>query len=167
MNLKRNLLKKKILKLSREAGKSELGKPKELGFVFEGISSEGIIEFIKGFKDQGWNEKQMEIIICDPQEALPRGVEAETLEMENISLSGKLKQEIELHFVKHNYDFLIGYFSEKSLPAALVFAMTAAGFKMGRKPDVFNLFDVEISANDPKVFLEESLKYLQILKAKN
>ncbi len=166
MNLKRNLLKKKILKLAREKQKSKSGKTLKLGFVFEGISSEEIIDFISGFKKQGWNEGQMKILVCDPEEALPRGLETEVLRMENISMGGKIKEEANLGFTNIDYDFLIGYFSEKSLPASLIFALTSAGLKMGRNPDVFNLFDLEISADNSGVFLKESLKYLEILKVK-
>lgn len=167
MNLKRNFIKKKILKLSREDRSMETKKKLNLGFIFEGMSSEETIEFVRRFKKEGWSVGQMKFLICDPEEALPRGVETEVLRLSDISVSGNLKEAIDLNFLDYRYDFLIGYFSTKALTAPLLMGLTSAGVKMGRKPDVFDLFDVEISADEAKVFLEESLKYLEILKVKN
>lgn len=165
MNLKRNFIKKKILKLSRENRSMELKRKLNLGFIFEGISSEEIIEFVHRFKKEGWNDDQMKILICDLEEALPRGVETEVIGISDIDIKGNFKKETDLKFLDYHYDFLIGNFSEKALTASLVFGLTSAGVKMGRKPDVFNLYDVEISADESKAFLLESLKYLEILKS--
>lgn len=167
MNLKRKFIRKNILKLSRENRVAELKKKLNLGFIFEGLSSEEIIEFVDRFKKEGWSEEQMKVLICDPEEAPPRGVETEVLRSSDISVSGIFKEETDLNFLSYHYDFLIGSFSEKTLTASLVFGLASARVKMGRKPDVFNLFDVEISAGEGKVFQEESLKYLEILKVKN
>lgn len=167
MNLKRNLLRKKILKLNKDRKTLNSVKRIELGLVFEGVPSEEISELLKKIKDKGWEENRMKIIICDLEEALPRKVETEVLNLEDIGFNGKIKEELRLKFLEYDYEFLIGCFSEKSLTAGLVFALSGAGIKIGRKPDVFNLFDVEISANESKVFFEESLKYLKILKAKS
>lgn len=139
----------------------------KLGLVFEGVPSEYISELLRKLKKKGWDETRLKIIICDLEEALPRAVETEVLNFEDIGFNGKIKEELRLKFLEYDYEFLFGYFAEKSLTAALVVALTGTDIKIGRKPDVFNLFEVEITANEPEVFLEESLKYLKILKAKS
>ncbi|APG58983.1 DUF6913 domain-containing protein [Christiangramia salexigens] len=105
------------------------------------------------------------LVICGEQVELPEGVEAEFLNRSDISFIGKFKTESIENFANETFDCLICNYNESSWTASLLAAVTTARIKIGVKPDVYNIFDVEINTGDIQIFRQEALKYLKILKS--
>lgn len=137
------------------------------GLIIDAESLKLVKEYISFFEEAGIRKENLKIIICDLKEEIPSELDADILNTEDISLFGKFKAEAIRAFTESSFDFLICDFDKNYYSGALLVASSKASVKIGKKEDVFNIFDIEIDARDTKIFQQETLKYLKILNYTN
>ncbi len=165
MNLKRIILRKKISGFSKTP--SETLDTENAGLIIDAKSLRFLKDYRSLFEQAGIKKENLKIIVCDLKETKPPELDAAILNAEDISLFGKFKSEEIRNFIESSFNFLICDFDENSYLGALLVASTKASVKIGKKEDVFNIFDIEIDVRDTKIFQQETLKYLKILNYTN
>ncbi|MUP47002.1 hypothetical protein E0K83_14750 [Gramella sp. BOM4] len=111
-----------------------------------------------------YSKEDLKLVICGPRKEIVDSSFPAILDPSEISIGGKFDSEEITDFLNEKFDFLICYFSENCLPGILLAARSAARLKIGNSPDNFEVFDLEIEAENAEVFQQEALKYLEILK---
>lgn len=159
-----------VLKKIHQALKSErfyseglLGKA---GLIVDSKNISEKSKLIELHKIVGLSEGQFKTVICGSRNDLEE-VSGMVLDPKEISLAGEFRSEEIREFSQDNFDFIVCYFSEANPVGALLAARTQASVKIGNKPDIFGIYDLEIDADSIDIFQKEALKYLKILKKYN
>ncbi len=165
MNFKRIILRKKISDFSKK--RTEIKRSGNVGLIIDAENLKFKEDWKTFFKQAEIKNEHLKIVICDLKEPKSDHVDAEILNFEDISLWGNFRSEAIKDFKGTDFDFLICDFSEESYSASLLAVSANASVKIGKKADVFNIFDIKIDAKDNQVFRQETLKYLKILNYTN
>ncbi|MFV8226615.1 DUF6913 domain-containing protein [Christiangramia aquimixticola] len=147
--------------------------------LFSGIASEAILVIIEDddienltgltrlYEKLPLNRDQIDVVCCNDASGLLQHVDVHSVSSKDIGLTGKVKSEMLERLLEKPYQFVITYFNGESLLGPLLTAKTNAQFKIGKTPDVFGIFDIEIRCETPHVFEQEIIKYFKILKNNN
>ena len=86
----------------------------------------------------------------------------------SILITGSINNFKVNHYLEKEYDLVINYYSEKTLPLLLVSALANARFRIGLGQDNTDFNDLTLKGpiNDFEYFKEELVKYLKILNKK-
>ena len=135
-----------------------------LGLIIDAAVVEDQPEFLNFYKMAGYESSNFNMVVCGSRQNLNPATCPVVLDDREIGLSGKMESGYVEEFLEKEFDFLICYFSGASMPGNLLAARSKAAVKIGRAPDEFGIFDVEIQAGNVEIFQQEALKYLEILK---
>ncbi|MCP9199741.1 hypothetical protein MKO06_07485 [Gramella sp. GC03-9] len=112
----------------------------------------------------GYPKKDCKLVICGSRKEIVDVNFPVILDPSEISIGGKFESEDIRNFIATEFDFLICNFSESCLHGMLLAASSKVSVKIGNSPDEFGVFDLEIEAENPDVFQQETLKYIEIFK---
>lgn len=112
-------------------------------------------------------KENFQIVVCGSRKNLPEDLDAVILDEKEISVTGEFRSEEIRNFTEEKFECLICYLSERTVASALLSALTSAAVKIGNKPDLYGVYDIEIDSQSIEVFQQEALKYLKILKKNN
>lgn len=157
---------KKIRRTLKNRNRAHKNFDDKLGLITD-INDVESLEIIAGIAGElRFKKEDFSIVLCDSEIVSSSNLDMLHLRSKEISASGNFKSEAIRAFASNSHELLLCYFTEKNIIGSMLAAETNARLIFGNKPDDFGIYDVEITAENAKVFQQEVLKYYRIFKTK-